>query len=70
MIHRIMLAAALLTVPAIAMADQPVATSTHAQQADTKPKPKTAKKHKKAGKKAAPKAAAVAPKDSGMAKPK
>lgn len=65
MIHRIMLAAALLAVPAIVVAEQPTRAT---QQADTsKAKPKTVKKHKKA-KAAAPKAAAVAPKDNGAAK--
>lgn len=64
MIHRIMLAAALLAVPAIVVAEQPVrASTTHAQQAATA-KPKT-KKHKKSGKTAAPKAA---PKDTSSAK--
>jgi hypothetical protein len=64
MIHRIMLAAALLAVPAIVVAEQPVrAGKTHAQQAET-PKPKGKKKgmHKKSGKTATPKAA---PADSG-----
>ena len=64
MIHRIMLAAALLTVPAIAMAERPAATSTHAQQAEPVKAKKHAKKgmHKKTGKTATPKAA---PSDSG-----
>ena len=67
MIHRIMLAAALLAVPAIVVAEQPARAITgHAQQADsskTKTKAKGGKKgmHKKAGKSAAPK-------DSGAAK--
>lgn len=62
MIHRIMLAAALLAVPAIVVAEQPARATTHAQQADssktkTKAKAKGAKKgtHKKAAKSAAPK---------------
>ena len=66
MIHRIMLAAALLAVPAIVVAEQPTQAT---QQADTsKPKAKTAKKgtHKKGAKTA--KAAPAAPKDSGAAK--
>jgi hypothetical protein len=66
MIHRIMLAAALLAVPAIVVAGQPVVA--HAQQADSsKTKAKSGKKgmHKKGGKRAAPKAA---PKDGGTAK--
>ena len=66
MIHRIMLAAALLAVPAIVVAEQPALATAHAQQADsskTKTKAKSGKKgmHKKAGKSAAPK-------DSGSAK--
>jgi len=69
MIHRIMLAAALLAVPAIVVAEQPARAATaQAQQADSaKPKPKTAKKgtHKKGAKTAAPK---MAPKDSSTAK--
>ena len=69
MIHRIMLAAALLAVPAIVVAEPPArATTGRAQQADTsKAKPKSGKKgmHKKGGKTATPKAA---PKDSGSAK--
>jgi hypothetical protein len=68
MIHRIMLAAALLAVPAIVVAEQPArVTTAHAQQADSsKAKPKTAKKgmHKKAGKTAAKPAA----KDTSKAK--
>jgi hypothetical protein len=67
MIHRIMLAAALLAVPAIVVAEQPtLATAAHAQ-ADTskaKPKAKAAKKHKKAVKTAAKPAA----KDTSKAK--
>jgi hypothetical protein len=66
MIHRIMLAAALLAVPAIVVAEQPVrAGKTHAQQADSSAKAKKhAKKglHRKSGKTAAPKSA---PSDSG-----
>jgi hypothetical protein len=68
MIHRIMLAAALLAVPAIVVAEQPtLVTTAHAQQADTskaKPKAKAAKKHKKAAKTAAKPAA----KDTSKAK--
>jgi hypothetical protein len=67
MIYRTMLAAALLAVPAIVMAEQPTLVATaHAQQADTsKAKPKAAKKgtHKKAGKTAKP-----AAKDTSKAK--
>ena len=69
MIHRIMLAAALLAVPAIVAAEQPARAATaQAQQADSsKPKAKTGKKgmHKKGAKTAAPK---MAPKDSNSAK--
>jgi hypothetical protein len=68
MIHRIMLAAALLAVPAIVVAERPtLVTTAHAQQADTskaKPKAKAAKKHKKAVKTAAKPAA----KDTSKAK--
>jgi hypothetical protein len=70
MIHRIMLAAALLAAPAIVVAEQPALATAHGQQADsskTKSKAKVAHKgmHKKGGKSAAPK---TAPKDSGSAK--
>ena len=68
MIHRIMLAAALLAVPAIVVAEQPARAATaHAQQADSSKAKKSGKKglHKKSGKRAAPKAA---PKDTGSAK--
>ena len=64
MIHRIMLAAALLTVPAIVVAEPVLASRPHAQQAET-PKPKKKKGLHKKGKAAAPKAE---PKDSGAAK--
>ena len=69
MMYRTMLAAALLAVPAIVVAEQPtLVTTAHAQQADTsKAKPKTAAKkgaHKKAGKRAAKPAA----KDTSKAK--
>ena len=69
MIHRIMLAAALIAVPAIVVAEQPARpTTAHAQQADSsKAKHKTGKKgmHRKSGKTSAPKAA---PKDTGSGK--
>ena len=64
MIHRIMLAAALLTVPAIVMAEPPAAPSAHAQQADSAKAKKHGKKalHRKSGKTAVTK---PAPSDSG-----
>jgi hypothetical protein len=73
MIHRIMLAAALLAVPAIVVAEQPArVNTTHAQQADTskgKAAATTAKKKKKAAKKTAAKPAAKpAAKDTTKAK--
>ena len=48
MIHRIMLAAALLAVPAIVVTEQPTQATQQADTAKPKPKPKAAKKHKKA----------------------
>jgi hypothetical protein len=71
MIYRIMLAAALLAVPALVVAEQPArVTTAHAQQADTsKGKAKAkAKKKGKTAKKPAAKAAAPAAKDTGKAK--
>ena len=68
MIHRIMLAAALLAVPAIVVAEQPTRATQQADTSKAKAKPKTVKKHKKAKAAAPKKAAAAAPKDSGKAK--
>ena len=68
MIYRIMLAAALIAVPAIVVAEQPARPATaHAQQADSSKAKKTGKKgmHRKSGKTSAPKAA---PKDTGTGK--
>jgi hypothetical protein len=77
MFHRIMLAAALIAVPAIVVAEQPARATAHAQQAEPAKPKKHSKKgmHKKSGKTAAPKAAApkaaapkAAPQDTGSAK--
>lgn len=59
MIHRIMLVAALLAVPAIVVAEPPVAAPGHAQQADSSKVKKHGKKgmHRKGSKAGAPKAA-------------
>jgi hypothetical protein len=67
MFHRIMLAAALIAVPAIVVAEQPARATAHTQQAEPAKPKKHSKKgaHKKRGKTAAPKAA---PQDSGTAK--
>jgi len=67
MIYRIMLAAALIAVPAIVVAEQPAPATAHAQQADSSKAKKTGKKgmHRKSGKTSAPKAA---PKDTGTGK--
>jgi hypothetical protein len=64
MLHRIMLAAALVAVPAIIAAEQPAPATLHAQQAESTKTKKHAKKgiHRKGGKTHAPKAA---PSDSG-----
>jgi hypothetical protein len=77
MIHRIMIVAALFAVPAIVVAEHPaLATTAHAQQADTSKgkAPVTQsmkgkkKKKGKAAKKPAVKPAAPAAKDTGSAK--
>lgn len=65
MIHRIMLAAALLSVPAIVVAEPvqvPTAGAQHTDSAKAKNKQSNKKSHGTSGKKAAPKAA---PHDSG-----
>ena len=75
MIHRIMLAAALLAVPAIVVAEQPARFATQAKQADTSkakapatPKKKKAKAAKKPAAKPAAAAAAPVAKDTAKAK--
>ena len=64
MLHRIMLAAALVAVPAIVAAEQPAPANVHAQQAKTTKAKKHGNKgtHKKGAKTTPPQAA---PTDSG-----
>jgi hypothetical protein len=64
MLHRIMLATALVAVPAVVAAEQPAPANVHAQQVEPTKAKKHVKKgmHKKGGKTTAPK---DAPSDSG-----